>query len=82
MQDVFTRLQSLVEAQLGVPAEEVTPDADFVDHLYADSLEIIELIMAVEEDFDIEIDENEAVAKIRTVQDAVSFIEGLQEARQ
>ena len=71
--DVLDRVKELVVEQLGVDAEEVTEDASFVDDLGADSLDIVELEMAFEEEFDLEIPDEDA-EKIRTVGDAVRYI--------
>ncbi|MFS8572940.1 MAG: acyl carrier protein [Clostridia bacterium] len=71
--DVLDRVKELVVEQLGVDAEEVTEDASFVDDLGADSLDIVELVMAFEEEFDLEIPDEDA-EKIRTVGDAVRYI--------
>jgi len=68
------KIQEIIASQLGVDAEEVTPEASFVDDLGADSLDTVELIMALEEEFDIEIPDEEA-EKIATVSDAISYIE-------
>ena len=68
------KIQEIIASQLGVDAEEVTPEASFVDDLGADSLDTVELIMALEEEFDIEIPDEEA-EKIATVGDAISYIE-------
>lgn len=72
--DVMTRVKELVVEQLGVDAEEVTEEASFVDDLGADSLDIVELVMAFEEEFGVEIPDD-AAEKILTVKDAISFIE-------
>src|SRR5690606_3184399 len=71
--DVLDRVKELVVEQLGVDAEEVTEDASFVDDLGADSLDIVELVMAFEEEFDLEIPDEDA-EKIRTVGDAARYI--------
>ena len=68
------RVKQIIVEQLGVDEAEVTPKASFVDDLGADSLDTVELVMAFEEAFDIEIPDEDA-EKIRTVQDAVSYIE-------
>jgi len=68
------RVKQIIVEQLGVDEAEVTPNASFVDDLGADSLDTVELVMAFEEAFDIEIPDEDA-EKIRTVQDAVSYIE-------
>jgi acyl carrier protein len=70
----FDRVKKVVVEQLDVNADEVTPQASFVEDLGADSLDQVELIMAFEEEFDIEIPDEEA-EKITTVQDAVNYIE-------
>ena len=67
------RVKKIVVEQLGVKDEEVKPTASFVDDLGADSLDTVELVMALEEEFDIEIKDDEA-EKITTVQLAVDFI--------
>lgn len=72
--DVFERVRDIVVEELGVEPEEVTNDASFLDDLGADSLDIVELIMAFEEEFDLEIPDEEAES-ISTVQDVVDYIE-------
>lgn len=67
------KVKELVVEQLGVSAEEVKPESSFVESLGADSLDLTELIMAMEEEFDIEIDDEDA-QKIPTVQDAINYI--------
>jgi acyl carrier protein len=71
---VEDRVKSIIVEQLGVDAEEVSPDASFVEDLGADSLDTVELIMAFEEEFGVEISDDEA-EKIRKVRDAVEYIE-------
>ena len=70
----FDRLKKLIVEQLGVDEEEVTPTASFVDDLNADSLDLVELIMSLEEEFGMEISDEDA-EKIQKVSDAVEFIE-------
>ncbi|MEZ5332410.1 MAG: acyl carrier protein [Thermoanaerobaculia bacterium] len=70
---VADKVKSIIVDQLGVEADEVTPEASFTDDLGADSLDIVELVMAFEEEFDIEIPDEEA-EKIGTVQEAVNYI--------
>jgi acyl carrier protein len=70
----YDRLKKIVIEQLGVDESEVTPEASFVDDLNADSLDLVELIMSLEEEFGTEIADEDA-EKIRTVQDAVDFID-------
>ncbi|MBN2374103.1 acyl carrier protein [bacterium] len=74
-EDVKDKVTKIIVDQLGVDQKEVTMQASFVDDLGADSLDIVELIMALEEEFDIEISD-ESAEKIATVQDAVDFIKG------
>jgi acyl carrier protein len=71
--DVFERVKKVVVEQLGIDDETVTPRAKFIDDLNADSLDIVELVMAFEEEFDIEIPDD-AAEKILSVQDAVDYI--------
>ena len=73
MASVDERVKQIIVEQLGVDEGEVTPNASFVDDLGADSLDTVELVMAFEEAFDIEIPDEEA-EKIRTVQNAVDYI--------
>ena len=70
----FDRVKKVVVEQLDVNEEEVTTSAAFVDDLGADSLDVVELVMGLEEEFDIEIPDEDA-EKISTVADAVSYIE-------
>ncbi len=71
---MLDKIKEIVVEQLGVDADQVTLDANFVEDLGADSLDTVELIMAFEEEFDIEIPDTEA-EKIKTVQDVVNYIE-------
>ncbi|HEX6030614.1 MAG TPA: acyl carrier protein [Tepidiformaceae bacterium] len=78
MATVFERVRSIVVEQLGVEEEEVVPTASFVDDLNADSLDLVELIMSLEEEFqsdagDLEISDEDA-EKIVSVQDAVDYL--------
>jgi acyl carrier protein len=73
MSSVEERVKQIIVEQLGVEESEVTANASFVDDLGADSLDTVELVMAFEEAFDIEIADEEA-EKIRTVKDAVDYI--------
>ncbi|NVM57472.1 MAG: acyl carrier protein [Desulfobacterales bacterium] len=70
---VDEKVRKIVAEKLSVELEEVVPQASFVDDLGADSLDLVELIMAMEESFDIEIADEEA-EKLQTVQDAVNYI--------
>jgi acyl carrier protein len=67
------RVAEIIVEQLGVTREEVVPEASFIDDLGADSLDIVELVMAMEETFDIEIPDDDA-EKIQTIGDAFSYV--------
>jgi len=73
MSSIEEQVKSIVAEQLGVKADEVTNDASFVDDLGADSLDTVELVMALEEEFETEIPDEEA-EKITTVQLAIDFV--------
>lgn len=79
MAPVFDRVKAIVVEQLGVEAEEVTQQSKFVEDLGADSLDVVELVMALEEEFDIEIPDEDA-EKIVTVGEAARYIESHVEA--
>ncbi|MGI5850604.1 MAG: acyl carrier protein [Clostridiales bacterium] len=70
---VFDRIKEIIVEQLGVESDVVTMEASFIDDLEADSLDIVELIMALEEEFDMEIPDEEA-EKISTVGDVINYI--------
>jgi acyl carrier protein len=72
--EVVEKVKQLISEQLGVDEAEITPSASFVDDLGADSLDQVELVMALEEAYDLEISDADA-EKILTVQDAISYIE-------
>ena len=67
------RVTEIIVEQLGVAREEVVPEASFIDDLGADSLDIVELVMAMEEEFDVEIPDDDA-EKIQTIGDAFAYI--------
>ncbi|MCF6095812.1 acyl carrier protein [Thermovorax subterraneus] len=71
--EVLEKIKRIIADQLGIDEDEVVPEASFIDDLGADSLDIVELIMAFEEEFDLEIPDEDA-EKIKTVQDAVDYI--------
>ena len=74
MASTYDRLKKIVVEQLGVDEDEVKPEASFVDDLNADSLDLVELIMSLEEEFSTEISDEDA-ERIRTVGDAVEYID-------
>ena len=74
MSDIAARVKKIVVEHLGVEEEKVTEDASFIDDLGADSLDIVELVMAFEEEFGVEIPDD-AAEKISTVRDAIKYIE-------
>jgi acyl carrier protein len=76
MSDITSRVITVVADQLSVDASEIRPESSFQDDLGADSLDLVELIMAMEEEFDVKIDDD-AATKIKTVQNAVDFINSL-----
>jgi acyl carrier protein len=76
---VEQKVREIVCEQLGVGEDEVTPDSSFIEDLGADSLDIVELVMALEEEYDMEISDEDA-EKIRTVQDVVNYIESNKKA--
>lgn len=71
--DLVTKVKGIVAGQLGVSVDEIKDDSKFVDDLGADSLDTVELVMALEDEFGLEIPDEEA-EKIATVQDAVNYI--------
>ena len=72
-EEVAERVQDIIAEKLGVRRNQVTAKADFITDLNADSLDVVELVIAIERDFDLDIPDEEA-EKIRTVQDAISYI--------
>ena len=74
MSSVQERVKKIIVEQLGVSDDQVTSEASFVDDLGADSLDTVELVMALEEEFDVEIPDDDA-EKITTVKEAVAFVE-------
>ncbi len=67
------KVNKIIEEQLGVEGDRIKPEASFIDDLGADSLDIVELVMAMEEEFDIEIPDEEA-EKLKTVQDVYTYV--------
>jgi len=77
MSDIVARVKDIVVEQLGVSPDEVTTEASFIDDLGADSLDTVELVMALEEEFECEIPDEDA-EKITTVSEAVNYINSVQ----
>jgi acyl carrier protein len=73
MADVEAKVKKIISEQLGVPETDVKPEASFVNDLGADSLDTVELVMALEEEFGVEIPDEDA-EKIATVQNAIDYI--------
>ena len=73
------RVAEIIVEQLGVSRGEVSPEASFIDDLGADSLDIVELIMAMEEEFDVEIPDDDA-EKMQTIGDAINYLQSKLEA--
>ena len=74
MASVEEKVKHIIVEQLGVDEEEVKPEASFVDDLGADSLDVVELVMALEEEFGMEISDEDA-EKLRTVKEAIEYID-------
>ncbi|MDE0932588.1 MAG: acyl carrier protein [Novosphingopyxis baekryungensis] len=77
--DIAERVKKIVVEHLGVESDKVTEDASFIDDLGADSLDIVELVMAFEEEFNVEIPDD-AAEKITTVKDAIDYIRNVKAA--
>ena len=73
MADIVAKVKKIISEQLGVPESDVKPEASFVNDLGADSLDTVELVMALEEEFGVEIPDEDA-EKIATVQNAIDYI--------
>ncbi|SHI04715.1 acyl carrier protein [Sporanaerobacter acetigenes] len=71
---VFEKLKKIISEQFDINANNITMDSSFQDDLNADSLDVVELIMAIEDEFDLEV-EDESVEKISTVRDVVEYIQ-------
>jgi acyl carrier protein len=74
MADLLEKVKGIIVEQLGVDESEVTPEAHFIDDLGADSLDTVELVMALEEEFGVEISDEDA-EKIQTVGDVIKYID-------
>ncbi len=71
---IFEKIRDLLAEQLDIPADSITPDSDIIDDLEADSLTVLDMVMTLEDEFDIEIPD-EDVEKLRTVGSVVSYVE-------
>ncbi|MEC9489968.1 MAG: acyl carrier protein [Halanaerobium sp. 4-GBenrich] len=76
MDNILDKVIDIVAEELAVDRDEVTEDSSFIEDLGADSLDVVELVMAFEEEFDVEIPDEDA-ENIRTVEDAVSYLEDI-----
>jgi len=76
--ELFDSIKQMIVDQLGVDEDTITEDSSFIDDLNADSLDMVELVMAMEQEFDIEIPDDVA-EKVVTVKDAVEFVQSLKE---
>ena len=72
--DIEVEVKKIIEEKLGVNTEQVKAEASFIDDLGADSLDIVELVMAIEEEWGLEIPDDDA-EKIQTIQDAINYVE-------
>ncbi len=77
-EELFDSIKTMIVDQLGVDESTITEDSSFIDDLNADSLDMVELVMAMEQEFDIEIPDDVA-EKVTTVRDAIDYIKGLEE---
>ena len=75
-EDIFSRLQDLIAEQFTLDAEEITMNSSFTDDLGADSVDLVELVMAMEEEFDLDEIEEDDLAQLKTVGDCVKFLSG------
>lgn len=72
-EELFDKIKEMIVDQLGVDEKDITPDSSFIDDLNADSLDMVELVMAMEQEFDVSIPD-EVAEKVVTVNDAIEFI--------
>lgn len=77
-EELFESIKTIIVNQLGVDEASITEDSSFIDDLNADSLDMVELVMGMEQEFDIEIPDDVA-EKVTTVRDAIDYIKGLEE---
>ena len=75
MLTTLTRLQNIISQQLNIEPNQIKPESNFTKELGADSLDVVELVMSIEDEFEIDI-EDKAASKIATIKDALDYIEG------
>ena len=75
-EEIFSTLQTLIAEQFAIDADEITMASSFTDDLGADSVDLVELVMAMEEEFDLDEIEEDDLAKLKTVGDCVKFLSG------
>lgn len=75
-EDIFSTLQRLIAEQFAMDADEITMTSSFQDDLGADSVDLVELVMAMEEEFDLNLDQDEDLAQLKTVGDCVRYLNG------
>ena len=78
MEEIFKTMQDLIAEQFAIDADEISMDSSFVDDLGADSVDLVELVMAMEEEFDIGEVQEEELGSLKTVGDAVRYVAGKQ----
>ena len=75
-EEIFKTMQDLIAEQFAIDAEEITMDSSFVDDLGADSVDLVELVMAIEEEFELGVTQEEDLKSLKTVGDAVNYVAG------
>ena len=78
MEDIFKTMQDLIAEQFAIDADEISMDSSFVDDLGADSVDLVELVMAMEEEFELGMAQEDEVKSLKTVGDAVRYVAGKQ----
>ena len=75
-EEIFQKMKDLVSEQFGMEPDEVTPDTSFEDDLGADSVDVVELVMAMEEEFELGLTQEDELKALKTVGDAVNYVAG------
>ena len=75
-EEIFKTMQTLIAEQFAIDADEITMSSSFVDDLGADSVDLVELVMAMEEEFELDEIQEEELAQLKTVEDCVKFLSG------